>query len=687
MKRTNRLGWLILLAIIITASCFGLKAKAATVELDGHNVHDGTVGVPYSATIYIFSGNAGKVKSFNMVGGWLPEGLSASLDYNSNAIVISGTPTKAEYCGFVYEVETEKGLTASFPKFHIDIKSPSQTYKLTVKNCFAKHSDGSYGTTFKAGERVSLEPESLAVSQYIAYWTATGGVNITAGVPGESIYVSAGNNAFYMPASDVTVECAVRNKDLGTHEQDAIPNKGADHTCGATTIETIKLALSEGIIGYAGKIKEFVTQTDTQNGMGWDYDVDLDKDGTADMHVRETRNYRHHGYGFMLNYLEALDGRSVYGSWTVEIPSYVINSKSSTGLYSKLVLYMGSKDSSGSSGSSGSSSGHKHSIKAVLAKAPGCETDGWGWHCECTECGEWFWDINGNTKITNKDSVIKKATGHNWSKWTVLKAPTETEDGIRERYCYNNKSHVEQSAIPATGVKPTEAPPETTAEPTTEVPTTEAPPETTAEPTTEVPTTEAPPETTAEPTTEVPTTEAPPKTTAEPTAEVPTTEAPTEPSTAEAPTEPAPTQPAPTEAPTEPAPTQPSKPEKGKNGNTILYVLLGAVAVTAGVLGGVLIGGRNKKAPAADKQEPEKKAEETKAEAKPQAKNNSGQQKNNPGQQKNNSGQQKNSSGQQKNNAGQQKNNSGQQKNNAGQQKNNSGQQKNNSGQQKKKKK
>ena len=260
-------------------------------------------------------------------------------------------------------------------------------------------------------------------------------------------------------------------------------------------------------------------QSEESCGTLFYYYVDLDKDGTLDLELRNYGNALGRKGSDASCYMKAMKNRSVYGTYTVEVPKdYYWNANGQTGLYSKIVLNMGPTPCPKSS------SGHK--IQGIQAKAPTCTKDGYRWHYECTECGQWFADEAGKTPITNKDSYVLKASGHKWSAWYVAKEATETEEGIRERVCYNNKNHKEQETIPKLEPAPTEPP---------------------------------------------------------------TTEAPTEPETTAAPTE------APTQAPTEaPKPTDPETPAKSGSGNTILYVLLGMMAVVSGLLGGILIGKRSK---------------------------------------------------------------------------------------------
>ena len=53
-----------------------------------------------------------------------------------------------------------------------------------------------------------------------------------------------------------------------------------------------------------------------------------------------------------------------------------------------------------------------HTLTAVPAKDATCTEDGNTAYWTCSACEKWFSDENGTTEITDKDSVVKKATGH-----------------------------------------------------------------------------------------------------------------------------------------------------------------------------------------------------------------------------------------------------------------------------------
>lgn len=53
-----------------------------------------------------------------------------------------------------------------------------------------------------------------------------------------------------------------------------------------------------------------------------------------------------------------------------------------------------------------------HTLTTVPAKDATCTEDGNKAYWTCSACEKWFSDENGTTEITDKDSVVKKATGH-----------------------------------------------------------------------------------------------------------------------------------------------------------------------------------------------------------------------------------------------------------------------------------
>ena len=78
---------------------------------------------------------------------------------------------------------------------------------------------------------------------------------------------------------------------------------------------------------------------------------------------------------------------------------------------------------------------HKHSLEHRAAKSVTCTENGNIEYWECSGCHKYFSDEQGETEITNKNSVIIVAEGHTWGKWETVKQATCTEDGKKERCC------------------------------------------------------------------------------------------------------------------------------------------------------------------------------------------------------------------------------------------------------------
>lgn len=93
---------------------------------------------------------------------------------------------------------------------------------------------------------------------------------------------------------------------------------------------------------------------------------------------------------------------------------------------------------------------HNHTFEKVDAVEPGCETDGNKAYYRCTGegCDKWFEDETGVVPITDKSSVILKATGHKWDNGEVTKEATYDETGIRTFTCENDPSHTKEEEIP-----------------------------------------------------------------------------------------------------------------------------------------------------------------------------------------------------------------------------------------------
>ena len=598
-KGTKRL---LLLAAVVLAFVFGRKVQAAgtsNIIFDTDNLHDGTVGKYYEADIVYYAYNC-SLKSC-VVTGTLPPGVYAYVDTARGWIVLKGTPTSAGEYSFGITGIADDGKNANALMRTVRIAPEIGLFTLTTTYCQAKHKDGKVDNAFAAGELVTLLP-NISSEMYVDHYVTTPKLTVPTGYPGERVFGIAAHS-FYMPAENVSVYPVNKIKDLGSISHDAA-SKGTGVLCGHLLIETVDFAVDHDL-AWAELDREGHDANAQNQGDFLYYHIDLDKDGTPDLEMTKAYGKRWNAAGYGQG-IAVLPGRSVFGTYTLNIPVDKINKDSDTGLYSKVIFNMGTSEHTHSpklvaakeptctapgskehyecscgnwfwdAAGKNKISNHAdailkplgHKMKTVLAKAATCTADGVSWHLECENCGNWYWDVYGNNLIPDHDKIITKAFGHNWSEWTVTKEATATEDGLKERYCYNDAKHKETEVIPKTGELPTE-------------PTTEEVPETT-----EIPeTTEVPPETSEAPT--------------EPTTEEPsvTPEAPTEPETTEAPS----AAPVPTETepvPTAPAPTVPPEtqaPQKEGGGNTILWILLGVMAIVAGLLAGILIGQSGKK--------------------------------------------------------------------------------------------
>lgn len=91
---------------------------------------------------------------------------------------------------------------------------------------------------------------------------------------------------------------------------------------------------------------------------------------------------------------------------------------------------------------------HTHSIEKVVAVPAGCETDGKAEHWMCTGCGKLFSDASGSYEITNRNTLIIPATGHDWDEGTVQKQASCKEEGEILYTCKNDSTHTYSKIIP-----------------------------------------------------------------------------------------------------------------------------------------------------------------------------------------------------------------------------------------------
>ena len=351
MKKRKKNIWM-LLTLVLIVSFWGMKAEAASNFIyDIDNIHDGTVSAAYEAKIYYY-GYEDQIQSAAVSAGTLPDGLTCSVDKGFNSVKISGTPTKAGTFTFRITAISENKAAVTSKDYTVTICTSWTTFSLSLTDCSAKHDSGTVDTYFRAGEKVTLIPKDLMKTEYVYSWKNNAGLAIRTGNITEKLLGEV--NTFFMPAKNVSVECLRESKDLGMLNHEAVPSKGADETCGRIAIKSMDLALELGIVKNIGYIKEGHKADTTNQRILYYYNIDLDKDGTVDLEMMDNWGSRYgSGSGGEVCYMRIADGRSVYGTWTVEIPKTAIYSTSAYGLYSKIVFNMGNK-SSGSSGSSGS---------------------------------------------------------------------------------------------------------------------------------------------------------------------------------------------------------------------------------------------------------------------------------------------------------------------------------------------
>lgn len=85
-----------------------------------------------------------------------------------------------------------------------------------------------------------------------------------------------------------------------------------------------------------------------------------------------------------------------------------------------------------------------------------CEEDGTRAHYICGLCGRIFEDAEGETEITDPDSLIIPALDHDWDEGVVTKEPTASEEGERTYTCRHDRSHTYTEVIPALGEESSE---------------------------------------------------------------------------------------------------------------------------------------------------------------------------------------------------------------------------------------
>ena len=90
----------------------------------------------------------------------------------------------------------------------------------------------------------------------------------------------------------------------------------------------------------------------------------------------------------------------------------------------------------------------KHTLVHIKEVAATCTSDGNDEYYQCSACDQYFTDALGTSVIADKSTVIRKATDHNWGKWTVTTPATEESVGEESRTCQNDSTHKETRVIP-----------------------------------------------------------------------------------------------------------------------------------------------------------------------------------------------------------------------------------------------
>ncbi len=86
------------------------------------------------------------------------------------------------------------------------------------------------------------------------------------------------------------------------------------------------------------------------------------------------------------------------------------------------------------------------SLTFVPALAPTCTEEGHSEYYKCY-CGKWFSDSGAENEITDKNSVIIAAAGHDFGDWETITEATSTTPGEERREC-KNCDHYESREIP-----------------------------------------------------------------------------------------------------------------------------------------------------------------------------------------------------------------------------------------------
>ena len=95
---------------------------------------------------------------------------------------------------------------------------------------------------------------------------------------------------------------------------------------------------------------------------------------------------------------------------------------------------------------------HNHSLTLVPAKEATCTADGNTAYYTCSGCDYWYANANATGKITNKDSVVIKSTGHEETVSAAVAATCTTDGKIEGKSCSKcGEVFVAQETVSATG--------------------------------------------------------------------------------------------------------------------------------------------------------------------------------------------------------------------------------------------
>ncbi len=95
------------------------------------------------------------------------------------------------------------------------------------------------------------------------------------------------------------------------------------------------------------------------------------------------------------------------------------------------------------------------SLENVVAVEASCTTDGNIQYYYNRTWDKFFSDAEGKLEITDKDSVVIQALGHDWDAGVVTKEPTDTEEGVKTYTCSRCKETREEGIpVPEAGGVP-----------------------------------------------------------------------------------------------------------------------------------------------------------------------------------------------------------------------------------------